>query len=110
MYPPPKRPNFLGPTILLAISAVTGPGLVAWWYLDVVPSAGREVAVVFILMGLRLVLVWTVGALCAYGAFKAFGRMRRRRFDSGHIMQALALLFLACNLLPGAAFLLVLLG
>ena len=110
MYPPPKRPNFLGPTILLAISAVTGPGLVAWWYLDVAPSAGREGALLVFLMGRYLVLAWAFGAVCAYGAFKAFRRMRRRRFDSGDIMQALAVLFLACNLLPGAAFLVVLLG
>ena len=109
MYPP-ARSNFRGPTILLAISAVTGPGLGAWWYLDVVRSAGREVALLFILMGLRLVLAWTVGAVCAYGAFKAGRRMRRRPFDSGDVIQALAVLFLACNLLPGVAFLFILLG
>jgi hypothetical protein len=109
MYPP-ARSNFRGPIILLAISAVTGPGLVAWWYLDAATSAGKGGVLIVLLLGPFLVLAWIGGAVCAYSAFKAGRRMRRRPFDTGDIIQALAVLFLACNLLPGAAFLLVLLG
>ena len=105
MYPPAK-PSFRSPAILLAISAVTGPGLVAWWYLDVAPSAGRGGALLVSLLGPVLVLAWIGGAVCAYAAFKAGRRMSRRPFDTGDIVQALAILFLGCNLLPGAAFLL----
>ena len=108
MYPPAKS-KFRGPAILLSISAVTGPGMVAWWYLDIAPSAGRGGAMLVLFLGPIFVLAWIGGAVCAYSAFKAGRRMRRRPFDTGDIVQALAVLLLGCNLLPGAAFLLAIL-